>query len=399
MLKRAAVVIVLLGLGLYFFVFRGLYYKPGAFERSGVEHNWFARGFTVALVWSHSSDSSLADGANTALDEINEAKGPLAGKITLRKFEETPESIGIGREVASHEDVLAVIGHDFESTTMPSSLTYERHGVLFFSTNSSDVRLTGHEFQFVFRFSFDDTDYMTALTEYAKQKDLVPIGMLFGRADHGELASAQFLAVADELSVEVPIVRSYFHGSGARAQREQDFRPLIAEVQKHPFKSLMIADELPWAAKLIVDLKRMGVNVPLLSTYKLESADLEQELTDFGAADAANNLFVASPIDTNATTPGYLAFRARFIRLFGHPPTADAAQAYEALKLFVRAAEKSGSADPVVVATTLKTNKWPGGLFGEVAFHPNGDIIGRRVEIKHFQNGVFTTVGSEKDVE
>jgi len=223
--------------------------------------------------------------------------------------------------------------------------------------------------------------------------------MLFGRADHGDLASAQFLATAEELGVAVPIVRSYFHAHGARDQREQDFRPLIAEIQQYQFKSLMLADELPWAAKLIVDLKRMGVTVPLLSTYKLESADLYPALQAYGAPDAADNLFVGSPIDTSATTPEYLAFRSRFIRLFKHPPSADAAQGYEALKLFVRAAQRSGSADPVVVATTLKTNKWPGGLFGEVAFHPNGDIIGRRVEIKHFQDGVYTTVGSEKDVE
>ena len=399
MLKRAAVIIVLVGLGLYVFVFRDRYYTPGTSERSGAGHDWYRKGFTIALVWTHSSDTSLSDGAHTALDEVNEARGPLAGKITLRNFDETPDTLGIGREVASHEDVVAVIGHDFESTTMPSSLTYERHGILFLSTNSSDVRLTWHDFQFVFRFSFDDADYMHALTDYAKQNDLAPVGMLFGRADHGELASAQFLAAAEALDVNVPIVRSYFHASGDREQREQDFRPLIAEVQKRAFKSLVIADELPWAAKLILDLKRMGVNVPLLSTYKLESTDLYQELKGYAAPDAGNNLFVASPIDTGATTPEYLAFRARFIRLFNHPPSADAAQGYEALKLFVRAAEKSGSADPVVIATTLKTNKWPGALFGEVAFHPNGDIIGRKVLIKHFQDGVYTVVGSEKDVE
>jgi hypothetical protein len=66
--------------------------------------------------------------------------------------------------------------------------------------------------------------------------------------------------------------------------------------------------------------------------------------------------------------------------------------------LFVNACLQSDSADPLVVATTLKTNKWKG-LFGEVSFNPDGDVVGRVVSIKHPQNGTFHTVAVERDVK
>jgi hypothetical protein len=66
--------------------------------------------------------------------------------------------------------------------------------------------------------------------------------------------------------------------------------------------------------------------------------------------------------------------------------------------IFVNACLLSNSADPLVVATTLRTNKW-NGLFGEVSFTPAGDVVGRVVSIKHMQNGTFHTVAVEKDAE
>jgi branched-chain amino acid transport system substrate-binding protein len=389
-LKRAFVVLLLVGFGLYFFVFRTLYYKAPAYERSGVSHDWLDRGFSIALVWPRHSEPSLIEGATMALDEVNSAGGPLANKIRLRSFEESDSGRTIAQDVIAYKDVVAVIGHELESTSIRSSLTYERHGVLYLATKSSDVRLTEHDFKFVFRFVFDDKDYTHALAQFAVDRGWKRVAVLFGRADHGEAASAQFLVAAKQLDLAVPIVRSYFHDPD---WNEEDFRPMLAEVRAKQFDALMIADELPWAGKLLIDMKRMGVTQPILSTNKLDSSNLYPI-----AQDAANNLYVASAVDNDSVAPVYVAFRQRFKRRFGTDPTSGAIQGYEALKLFVDAATKSASADPVVVATTLKTNTWQG-LFGEVKFRPNGDIRGRTIEIKRVQNGVMTTVAAEKDLE
>jgi branched-chain amino acid transport system substrate-binding protein len=216
------------------------------------------------------------------------------------------------------------------------------------------------------------------------------VGVLSGRTEHGEQASGQFVQAATELGLIIPISKSFFHEENPY---EQDFRQMLADVRARSFDALMLADELPWAGKLLVDMGKMGVTEPILATNKLDSGDLWDE-----AGKAANNVYVASAVDPESKLAAYVAFRDRFHRRFNADPDYGAAQGYEAFMLFASACQQSSSAAPVVVATTLKTNSWHG-IFGEVSFEDSGDVAGRAVVVKHMQDGVFHTVAAEKDVE
>jgi branched-chain amino acid transport system substrate-binding protein len=380
----------MLVLALYFLVFRSLYYTPTALERSGLRNNWMRNGFSVALVWPPHAEPSLFQGVTLALEEVNAGAGRLAGKIRLRLFTETEDNGALARDIVRYRDVLAVIGYELGGTAIPASLAFEKHGVLFLSAKSSDIRLTDHRFKYVFRLSLDDRDYARALARFAREQKWPRVGVLFGRTENGESASEQFLTVASALDITVPLTESFFHEPDWSAQ---DFRPMLAGVRAEQFDALMLADELPWAAKLLVDMGRMGVTEPVLATNKLDSSDVWSL-----AQGAADRLYVASAVDPESTIPAYLGFRDRFRRRFSAEPSYGASQGYEAFMLFVNACLQSDSADPLVVATTLKTNKWKG-LFGEVSFNPDGDVVGRVVSIKHPQNGTFHTVAVERDVK
>jgi ABC-type branched-subunit amino acid transport system substrate-binding protein len=390
-LRRAVFLIsLLLALALYFFVFRNLYYSPTALERSGARNNWMQRGFSVAIVWPPHAEPSLFQGVTLALEEVNAGGGRLAGKIRLRLLTETDDRGALALDIVKDREVLAVIGYELGGNAIPASLAYETHGVLLLSAKSSDIRLTDHQFQYVFRLSLDDRSYARALASFALEQKWPHVGVLFGRTDHGESASAQFLVAASQMNVTVPLAESFFHDPDWRLQ---DFRPMLAGVRAKQFDALFLADELPWAAKLLGDMATMGVTQPVLATNKLDSSDV-WSLTQ----GAANNVYVASSVDPESTIPAYLSFRERFRRRFNAEPSYGASQGYEAFMIFVNACLLSNSADPLVVATTLRTNKW-NGLFGEVSFTPAGDVVGRVVSIKHMQNGTFHTVAVEKDVE
>ena len=47
---RALGFVLLIGMGLYLFVYRHFYYNPPDRERSSAEHQWFDKGFTLATV-------------------------------------------------------------------------------------------------------------------------------------------------------------------------------------------------------------------------------------------------------------------------------------------------------------------------------------------------------------
>lgn len=377
-----AVVLVIIGVLLYVFVFRSQYYQSPATVRSSGENEWLEQGFTVAIVWPPHSSVSLVEGVQLAFDEIP-ADSPLAGKMKLRFFTETDDNGALAREIAKIPDVLTVIGHEFDGPTIPASITYEDNGMLFIAPKSTDVRLTGHDFRYVFRLTPEDNAMTTALADFAVSRGWKRVGALYGRADHGESAMKQFLTATGRAGLAVPFMRSFFHGL---VWQRQDFREMIGTFREQEFDAIMLADQLPWAAKLLMDMDLMGVTQPILATDKLDSMQVWQM-----ASTAANNLYVASAVDPSSTEPAYVDFRERFRKRFGVPPGYGASQGYEAMKLLIDAITKSGSADPIVVSTTLRTNPWQG-LFGEFTFDAHGDVVGRSISIKRQQDGKFTTV-------
>lgn len=382
-------VIVILTLLLYISVLRSSYYQPYYEERSKVGANWRKNGFTVAVVWPPHLDYSFVHGFKVALEELQEEKSPLAGKIRVKYFNESWDSRGtsgaeIAEKVVQDRSVVAVLGHEISASAIPASLTYEMHGVLFLTPKSTDPRLTTHNFMYTFRLTPNDREIAAAMVEFAKQQGWSKIGVFYGRSPAGESLAPHITAQTLNKGVEVVFLRSYL----ARDEdwQEEDFRPMIAEIRRDQFDAVMIADQLPRAAKLVMDLRKMGMDKPIIASDKLDSGALWDV-----AGKAANNVYVASTVDPSATTPRFLEFKQRFRKRWGQDPGYGASQGYEALMLLAEAGRESDSADPLVVASTLRAYKWEG-LFGEYEFAQSGDIEGRHITIKRLTDGQFTTV-------
>lgn len=387
-LLQALVACGLLAFAVYYLVIRHMYYVPTEHERSNVGANWLKNGFTVAIVWPPHTDLSLVQGVTLASEEVNAGSSPLAGKIHLKFYTERPDGGALAREIARDRSVVCVIGHELSGNTIPASLTYQQHGILYLSPKETDLRLTSHEFNYVFRLTPDDSVIARALATFALSQGWPNVGVLYGRIPHGESASGMFLSSARQLKINIPFFQSFLEEPD---WVEQDFRPMIAELRKEQFDAIFLADELPWAAKLLVDMARMGVRQPVLATDKLDSLQLWQI-----AKVGANNVYVASAVDPTSTVPAYVAFRERFEKRFnGVAPGYGASQGYETFMLFVNACVMSQSADPIVVATTLRTSHW-NGLFGPFTFAENGDVVGRTISIKKMQDGAFRTVSNVK---
>lgn len=382
---RVVIAILLAFVIVYVLILRNMYYRPSAAERSAVGNNWTKEGFSVAVVWPKHTDLSLVEGIQLAWEQLNASSSPLAKKIRLQIFNEKDDRGAQAREVAKLPDVLAVIGHEIGDNAIPASTTYQEHGILFISPKSTNIRLTTHGFNFVFRMTPDDTVMSRDMAKFAMLQKWKNIGILYGQHEHGVTASGMFLADAKSDGLEVPFFRSYL---GEKDWVSQDNRPLVAEIMKTNYDAIMLADVLPWAAKLIVDMARMGVMKPIFATDKLDSLQVWQI-----AQVAANNLYVASVVDPESQEPEYAKFREAFRKRYNSDPGYGASQGYESFQLFVKACELSQSADPIVLATTLRTVRWHG-IFGEYAFAQNGDILGRDVSVKKMHDGRFTTVST-----
>jgi branched-chain amino acid transport system substrate-binding protein len=386
LLRVVLVVVVSIGV-LFWLVLKDNYYTPAAQMRGGVE--WPPRSIKIAVPWPHDGRISINEGVTLGLEELNAGGGPLAGKIDVQFIDEPPDvsSAGaIARRIAADHDIVAVIGHESSSEAMTAAVTYEAHGILHLSPKATLPRLTRHQFKYTFTLLPDDHVFAKALVGFAHAQGWMRIGVLYGRTEESEELARLFSLQATAAGMTPTYFRSYLP---AKDYRTRDFRELLASMRTTPTDAILLADRLPWAAKVLLDMQAVGITEPILSGDNLDSSDVWSL-----AKTAANNLYVASPVDPESSEPAFAAFRERFRKRFGSNPGYGSAQGYEAFTLFVKAVERSRSVAPIVLATTLKTNSWQG-LFGNFSFLDNGQIVGRKIVIKRMQDGVFRTVNAE----
>src|SRR5215469_17535785 len=97
--------VIILSLTLYVSVLRSSYYQPYYEERSKVGANWRKNGITLAVVWPPHQDFSFVHGIQVAQEQLDEEKGPLAGKIHVQYYEEGWDSSGRSGEAIAQKVV------------------------------------------------------------------------------------------------------------------------------------------------------------------------------------------------------------------------------------------------------------------------------------------------------
>ncbi|MGE3491533.1 MAG: ABC transporter substrate-binding protein [Vicinamibacterales bacterium] len=394
LLLRIMVAIVVIGAVGYALVVRNMYYTPASMLRAG--RPWPPDSVKIAVPWPQDGRVSLIQGVTLALEELNASDSPLANRVNVEFINEPigdPDTGAIARNIARDDEVMAVIGHESSEYAIQSAVTYEDKGILYLSPKATLSRLTEHAFQYTFRLVPDDEAFAQALAKFAASQKWKRIGVLYGRFEQGEALARWFPNYAATNGLEAAYFRSYLP---APDFRRQDFRPLLATMRTEKVDAILLSDQLPWAAKVLLDMQAMGFTQPILAGDKLDSSDVWRI-----ADKAADNLYVASAVDPESASPPYISFRQRFAGRFrdaeGRPqsPGYGSAQGYEAFRLWVDAAEQSQSVDPVVLATTIKTNRWVG-LFGPFGFTTDGAITGRSVIIKRVQDRAFKTVAAHE---
>lgn len=388
LLLRILLAIVVSAGVVYWLLVRNMYYTPASALRS--DNEWPPQSVKVVVPWPQDGRISLIEGVTLGLEELNASSSPLAGRIQVQFVNEPIGSLdpgSIARRIARDGEVKAVIGHESSEAAIAAALTYENAGILYLSPKATLSRLTEHGFGYTFRLVPDDEEFAKALALFAQGQGWKRIGVFYGRFEQGEAMARWFPNFATQAGLTPVYFRSYLPG---RDFLTHDFRELLATMRTEATDAILLSDQLPWAAKVLVDMQSMGFTQPILAGDKLDSSDVWRL-----AGKAANNLYLASAVDPESTSAEYLAFRKRFMARFKSNPGYGSSQGYEAFNLYVKAAERSQSINPVVLATTIKTNEWTG-LFGGFHFTADGEMVGRSVIIKRVQDGAFKTIAEQK---
>jgi len=365
----------------------------------------------IALVETSASPNLFKKGAILAIDEINQSGGVLTGRLFeyLERDDQGKASIGqqIAREISQYLDVVAVIGHRYSSVAIPVSITYEKNGIVFISTGSTDPMLTAHENFYVFRNIPTDEIIGRELAKFANQQDFEKMFIIFERESYGKRLAEFFREEAEtKQGITISATRSYH-------KKEDNFRSLLVGAEELDFDAILVAGGVNQATELIRQTRMMGIMQPFMGGDSLDSQKL------IGIGYDAMGTFVASVFN-----PNFNKQSKQFVERFKEStrkefkekhkietckydkeckevdkaakckngyceiePDAKAAQGYDAVKVLARAIENSKSTVPMDIAMALRYMEGWKGVVGSYEFLANGNISGRGIHVKRLAAG------------
>jgi branched-chain amino acid transport system substrate-binding protein len=317
-------------------------------------------GATVGTNWKNGIDLAIA--------EIN-AKGGVLGHMLEVTHADSQSVPGIARaevQKALDSNPYVLLGPGYSgSVKVTESMAARAHVPNIMGGEAADLTQVGNKY--VFRTSFGQQSTMPKVARYmaenlkAKTVAVVWVNNDFGKGGRdtidAEFAKRGVKVVAD-LSTEAGQV---------------DFASDVAKVKAAKPDAVFIYLNEDESARILKELKRQGVTVPLMGETTLTG----QKVIDL-AGDAANGALGHVGLTTDAPIPAIQEFRKKFVAKYGYVPDHNGIKGYLAPYIIKAVTEKMGKIDQAHFADTLHgmtiTPAMEPGILMEVTYDQNGDI-------------------------
>ena len=328
--------------------------------------------------------SNYLNGVLLAAEEINQRAEKLLGrslKVNIEQDGETFEATKpIIRRIAANPKITAVLGHRNSNIAVPASVVYERSQIIFIPPFSTAQELTGHNFQYVFRMTPNASIMAEQIASVAKILGYQKIVVLYSRDDlYRELAflfeDAAVRSTSNNSRIELVQNSSFF-------EKEENYRPLIAQFSGKTFDAVFIAASPKAGANMVKQLREMGINKPILGSDTFNVADYNET-----AGNAANNTIIPAVYRPNPKNPINTAFIHNYQKKYQAEPDYNAAQGYDSVMLFAAAVQQAGSTLPPLLSSTLHYMPAWIGVTGLHAFNDSGDLRGKKYIFNVWQYG------------
>jgi branched-chain amino acid transport system substrate-binding protein len=346
----------------------------------------------AAWPWVARKDILYRQGLEMAVDQINAAGGVKGRKLRM-VFEDDNESVNDGLIVAqrlsSNPEVVAVIGHLQSYVTVPAASIYEGAGVLMIAPTSSDPALTSKGYRHVFRTISTDTETGRQMAEYAAHQGYRRVAIYYVRSDYGRALANAFEEHSTGLGISVTARASYEPSAMFDAR---SFEPTLLQWKLLEIDAIFLAGEVPLAGRLIAEMRRLGLDQPVLGGDAMSIPEL---VTGGGAA--VEGTVVAAAFHRAEPRPEVARFTRAFQERYSTDPDPGAALAYDAVYALARALEHAKSGTPDDIARALRDLPAWAGVTGPIAFDDKGDLRSRDIIKLVVRGGRFEPVAAPKE--
>lgn len=356
------------------------YYEKS--EERGKKAENIGGDIVIGVVKSSTQTEDMIDGIRLAIEEFN-AKGGFKGR-KMRYIERDdmikPKlAIKIAREFADNENVIAVIGHLSTDVAIPVSVVYEYNGVVFITPRATNVALTKHGFEYVFRNRASDQHSALWLAKYMYDMGYKTILVVDDGSPYGTGLAAYFQMYASDLELNVKKGASYntIHA---------DYRGVISTMMlsASKFDAVLLAGTVPAAAHFLKQAREMGIKAPFIGGNGIHSSLLWEI-----AGSASEGVVTTSDFNREDNYTPTREFVRRFEKIYGKQPNEMAALGYDAVELLIYGFTKGGTTKPSVIASNIRYIDGWESVAGYYDMRENGDIGDEYLCFETMHNGKF----------
>jgi ABC-type branched-subunit amino acid transport system substrate-binding protein len=324
---------------------------------------------------------------------INEGEGNISDNLTLRQKQDI--TVQVARSFAANPRVIAVTGHRSSDQAIPASIVYQFHGIAFLAPTSTNLSLTDHNFNYVFRMVPNNEEIAKQLANYCHQKGYKKIVILHTKSSYGSQLADSFFSsfvkkpnTEKEQQTEVVLLRSFF-------LNKTDFSDLMVELKRakkeDDFDVIFIATYPDMAARIYQDTRDMGFKEPFIGAEVLDNLMFWENVKEWEIYEEAFTEKSVVPTLFNTTAKDSISknFIENFKTEYGFEADLEAALGYDSIKILVHGIKKANSTQPFKIAETLRYMPPCQAVTGKYQFKMDGDVRPRKFYFKRFRYGQF----------
>lgn len=351
------------------FLLEGCNVDYEAMARHRTEYARINQGEIVIAAIQDSDKINYIKGISLAIEEVNQSKNRLLGRPLKLHLEHGHNSFksakSVIRSITNNPKISVVLGHTKDEVVLPASVIYEKSQLLFFPPFTTTKKQTSHNSLFTFRMLPDNIHMSEQMLNLSEKLSFTKVAVLYARAERHRELGLLFKKAFTVNNSDLIFTRSFFGNT-------DDYRPMLSDLKKKEFDAVLVSASAKTAARLIKQMREMGINTPILG-----SGDLNSQSFKASVGIAGNGTIVPTSYNILSNSSINQDFIARYRAKYKQSPDADAALGYDSVMLFANKVERAKSTLPALLATTVRFSPQWMGITGTYRFSKEGSLEGK----------------------
>ncbi|MFL9891374.1 branched-chain amino acid ABC transporter substrate-binding protein [Paraburkholderia sp. RL17-381-BIF-C] len=325
------------------------------------------------------------NGARLAIEEINAKHLVIDGqKVTLELDGQDdaadPKTGTVVAQKMVDDGVVAVVGSDMSSTSIPAAKIFSDAGIVQISPGATNPDYTLLGYKTAFRVVGTDAQQGPALANYAvKVLKARTVAIVDDSTSYGQGLASQFEKGAKAQGATVL-------SHEATSDKAVDFRSILTRIKgEHP-DVIMYGGEDATGGPFAKQAAQLGIRARILAGDGVCTESLAQL-----AGTATDNVVCSEAGMALSKMPGGAAFVEKYKTRFAQPIQIYAPYAYDSVYIIVDAMKRANSTNPAKILAAMPSTHYKG-VIGETAFDSKGDLQHGVISLFYYKKGEKTLI-------